>query len=377
MNNWNDIVVQASGRFHEDSEFGGFGSFLKKAIHGITSVPVLGGALHAVYDVSVAGPLSLATNIAKGQRIDRAALGSLKTQLNGVKEVAPYVQTVVTLVPGVGQGVGAAIGAASALAAGKNITDAMLSAAKGAIPGGPVAQAAFSIAQAGVQGKPIDQIALAALPISDEQKKMVVASVQAAKDIAHGKNVAKSVYESGKAVLPQEAQLALQTGIAIGHGRNLQELAKQGASMALPKLAAIGNTKALTDPALKAGLNIMHTAEEKSGFRAGVGLMQHHFIPAELNAIRGNLTPDQKKGFDVALAAHVGKLKSPLVHSNPAHQFGWYVAHGMAGAKDKNQAAMKQVLARSGDMLQASIAQRTAPPNFLTRVKLTIRGLVT
>jgi len=384
MNNWNNTVVEISPTIGADF---GWGGFLKKAFHSVThvasqglgvigKVPVVGGALHAVYDSSIAGPLSLASNIAKGQRIDHAAVGALKANINAAREIAPYVQSVVTLVPGVGQGIGGAIGAASALAGGKNITEAMAEAVKGAMPGGPLAKAAFEIAQAGIQGKPIDQVAIAALPLGDAEKKAVLSSVQAARDIAHGKNVAKSVYEHGKGLLPPEAQTALQTGIALGHAKNLQDLAKAGAAAAGPSLAKLGAAKIMESPVLKSGLSALKDAQAQTGFKVGSGLMGRAFTHQELTAIRGTLTPEAKKGFDLAAAAHIGAAKAPIKSGSPAYRFGWYAAHGIEGAKDKNKLALKVTLAANNDMIQGSIAHRSAADGFLARVKQAIRGFV-
>src|SRR5262249_39106355 len=80
-----------------------------------------------------------------------------------VGPLVPYVQSVVSFVPGLGTGVSAALGAAQALADGRPITDAVVAAARGAIPGGPLAQMAFDTAWGLAHGKPIDAAVLASL----------------------------------------------------------------------------------------------------------------------------------------------------------------------------------------------------------------------
>lgn len=386
---WLDTAAHASGRAHFGSDFGGFFhslghrfSAISKGIAkgagsvggALSKVPIVGSGLHAVYDAGISGPISLAANVASGQRIDKAALGSLKATLKDTKDLAPYVQTVISVVPGVGQGVSGAIGAASALASGKNISQALLEGAKGALPGGPIAKASFDIASAGVQGKPISEVALAALPLSNDQKKMVVASVHAARDIAHGKRVDESVFNAGKALLPKDAQAALVTGVALAHAKNLQDLASKGAAAAMKQLPVVGNAKVLSTDVLKAGLSQLKSAEQKTGFTAGVGLMSHVVNRTELNTIRGRLTPDQKKGFDLAISEHIGYLTHPLPITIPAAQrFGYYVSQGMATAKPDNQKAMKAILASHSGMTQGLLmAKQNTHIGFWTKVKLYI-----
>ena len=68
---------------------------------GLGEIPVVGGAVKGVYNLSIGGPIKFANEIASGARVDKAALRHLKSQLADVKAVAPYAQTVLSLVPGV------------------------------------------------------------------------------------------------------------------------------------------------------------------------------------------------------------------------------------------------------------------------------------
>jgi len=167
-------------------------------------------------------PFSTASQLMQGGRIDKVALGQFKQALGATRELAPYIQTVISFVPGIGTGVSAGIGGALALAEGKPITEAMLAAAKSAIPGGPAAQMAFNIAQAALQHKPLDQIAIAALPISDTAKKALVTGIAVAKDLAAGKRVDQVLLDQGTKMLPPQMQKAVQIGIAMGHAKSLQ-----------------------------------------------------------------------------------------------------------------------------------------------------------
>ena len=200
-----------------------------KLVAKVTSkIPVLGAITGAVNQVALM-PIAVTQGILEGGRIDKVALSNLKQTLASVKTLGPYVQTVMSMVPGIGTGVSAAIGAGLALAEGKSITEAMLAGVKGAIPGGPAAQAAFSVAQGAIEGKPIDQIAIGALPIGDAQKKLLVQGMQAVKDIAKGKNVAHALVDNAVKSLPPQYAKAVQIGMAMGHAKNLQDALKTGA----------------------------------------------------------------------------------------------------------------------------------------------------
>jgi hypothetical protein len=97
------------------------------------------------------------------QAIASKALAPALAVIRMAGPVLPYVQSVISFVPGVGTGVSAALGAAQALADGRPIDEAIVAAAKGAIPGGPMAQMAFDAAWGLAHGRPIEAAALDAL----------------------------------------------------------------------------------------------------------------------------------------------------------------------------------------------------------------------
>lgn len=194
--------------------------------------PVLKNVTKA-YGALVLLPATAAAQLLQGKRLDHIAVDQFKTAVRSAKTLAPYVQTVVSVVPGVGQGLSAGLGGALALAEGQSITQAVEAAVKSAIPGGPLAQAAFSVASGVMQGKPIDQIALNALPIGAAQKQLLARGLSAAKDLAAGKRVDQVLLDQALQQLPPQIQKAVQIGTAIGHAKNLQGAlgaAAQGAS---------------------------------------------------------------------------------------------------------------------------------------------------
>lgn len=369
-NNWNDIICHASGRDDMGSDFGwnlfhAVRSVGKTVAGGVSSVgkqldkvPVVGKGLHAVYNVAT-GPIELTAHLASGERIDHAVIGSMKGQLAAAKGIAPYAATVVSMVPGVGTGVSAAIGAASALASGKPITEALISAARNALPGGPLAQSAFDVVHAAASGKKITDIALSAIPLPPEQKEALRQGIEVAKDVAAGKRIDKILLNrvnDNMKFLPDGVRQAAQVGMALGQGKNIQNsMMAAGAPDALAKFAGLGKDKIKLDAVLGAGhASIPETL--KKGFELGAGVSQFKVSPTELHAIRSKLTPDQKGGFDMALSTHVGKLtKSLPANMDPKVKFGYYASIGMKSAKPENQAAMKKVLAKNKHTTQGML----------------------
>jgi hypothetical protein len=165
------------------------GSVAKTVGDTIGKVPVIGTPLHALYDLQTGQPFRIADSIVKGKRIDRIAYDEFKASIKNAQTIAPYAQSVVAMVPGIGTGAAGIIGAANALSKGQTIDKAIIEGVRGAVPGGVVARAAFDVGYAAVSGKGIDQIALAAIPLPPAQKAIITQGALALKDIAEGKRV--------------------------------------------------------------------------------------------------------------------------------------------------------------------------------------------
>lgn len=193
----------------------------KQAVHTVSKIPVIGKVAIAAGTLAYL-PQIAAQQLLSGKRIDHVAIDSLKSAVKSYRTLAPYVQSVVSVVPGLGTGLSAGIGGALALAEGQSITQAVEQAVKSSLPGGPLAQAAFSVASGVMQGRPIDQIAINALPISSTEKQLLVRGLSAAKDLAAGKRVDQVVLDQALRSLPPNLQKAVQVGTAIGHAKNLQ-----------------------------------------------------------------------------------------------------------------------------------------------------------
>lgn len=201
------------------------------ALNVVAKVPLIGPLAKSTSSLMLA-PLGMADALARGGRIDKVVLGSLKQQLKDVKQIAPYVQTVMSVVPGVGQGLSGALGASLALADGQSLNDAFIAGVKGAIPGGPLVQAAAGLALDAMQGKPIADSVLNNLPLAPQAKQAIRAGLSAAQAMARGQRVDQALLDNALKLVPPQYQKAIQVGAAIGHAKSLQDAAGKAVSAA-------------------------------------------------------------------------------------------------------------------------------------------------
>jgi hypothetical protein len=245
------------------------------ASHAVAKIPIIGGPLHIALDLT---PFKLADSIASGARLDHAFLDEFKRNIASAREAAPYAQTIVSMVPGVGTGVAAAIAAGSALAQGRPITEAVLAGIKGAVPGGAAGALAFDTAHA----------------------------------LAMGKNPTKAVLEAARAQLPEAARPAFDIGMAVASGRKLQAALVDGvknmATNQLGKLAQLGAGELAKSPILMAAHNLV-PEQSQAGFKAAAGLLSHSGVPElAIVAARSKLGPAARHGFDEALKAYTRRF---------------------------------------------------------------------
>lgn len=281
-------------------------------------VPVLGGALAAASGL-LAGPINVANGLANGGRIDRVLMNNLKTSISQIKTLAPYVQTVISFVPGIGTGLSGAIGAGLALASGMKVTDAILAGVKGALPGGPIAAAAFDVAQAVAQGKPIAQIAINAIPISPAAKQALVQGVQLAKDLANGKKVSQALIDNALKALPAQAQQAVQIATALAHAKNLQQ-AVSGVAQAAGVAASLSSGVAAATQIARLAPGIKVPPQLTAAVAAGLKAKQTVQAATSL-ASQGHAPAAQFLSF--LQKPHIsGPIHQPFqarFHTGPAH----------------------------------------------------------
>jgi hypothetical protein len=362
-----------------------------KIMKGIEHIPVAGPLIHGVLDVGNA-PFRITEEIGRGKRLDRAAMSGLKELGSGVHEVAPYAQTIVALVPGVGTAASAAIGAAAAIAEGQPLDDIAMSAVAGTVPGGAFAKTGYDIGKAALKHKPIGSIVLkglgdlgpqlgvvipdaakdaignglnlarhiaSGLPVDPKLVEHAIKALpeptmriaaQTARNLASHKSVADVLIESGQQMIPglsvdqrKDLDGAMKIGMAMGHAQHLQALTKQIVNGPAMKghLANVAKGVISRDTTLQAARGMLKNVGTH-GFDQGVGMMQHQITPYQFHAVRSQLAAPDRKGFDVATALHIGRVAGPPIPIGlPARmRVGYHVTHGMLGAPVANKVAM-------------------------------------
>lgn len=363
--------------------------------NAFSKVPVVGGALHGIWSHTV-GYVSIADNIVKGVRIDKAISRHLESELKNVKEVAPYAQTVIAVVPGIGPVASGAIGAGLALASGQPIDQAIEAGIAGTIPGGAIAKVAFDAGKAVIQGKSPAEIGLAAagnivkavgVPVPDIANKVIGVGLEAAKAAVNGKRVDSALLSSvidqlpanvkqvanaardaaggakladvllqqGQNMIPglsPDARKALNQGLNIGmavaQGKNLQTIAIQQLNRPEIKQMILNSGKQAiqVDKILQQGQNLLKGGVGTLGYQMGAGLMSMKSGVNDILAVRNQLSGPDKKGFDMATAAHIGRVThkaAPLPNSTASAAY--LITKGMQGAAPAMKMGMMQTIA--------------------------------
>lgn len=348
--NWLTNVVRTSGKAAH-SVTHAVSSTTGKVTGLALKVPVIGPGLHGVASMTEA-PFKIADEIASGARIDKVAFRTLKQQVQDVHEIAPYAQTVISVVPGVGQGISGAIGASLAMANGRPITEAFETGIKDSIPGGPIAQSVFSVSSAIMKGKPIDEVGISALPISDAQKKALAEGLQVTKRLASGEKVSKIALDEAKrnlskavAGLPDTVGHSLKIGIALGNAVRLQTLVKKSSPNLISGLISKASKVVSKDDVLKEGMKVFPNG--KSGFLTGVGVTQFQVTPDAVISIRKKLSGENRKAFDAALSLHIGRATHKQPKLPPAGRAGYYMTMGMQGANPEQKTGIMKSVSKA------------------------------
>jgi hypothetical protein len=272
-------------------------------------IPIIGAGLKGLYGFTYGTLIQSAANVVSGVRLDKVVSRHFESQVQNIKEVAPYVQTVISLVPGIGPGISGAVSAGLTLAQGKPLDEALIAAAIGAVPGGALAKSMAQMAVAAASGKSLSDIAVSALPIPPAAKEALQAGLRVASDVAQGKRVDKSLLaEANRQIerLPAQYRKAAQIGIALGQGKKLQDVAMQQLPTLIAAggpLARAGRTIAMQSPVLRQARGLV--AHGQHGFDIAQGLLARGSVPFhEINRVRSGFRGAALKGFDAAIALH-------------------------------------------------------------------------
>lgn len=271
---------------------------------GIASIPIAGPLIHGAIQLNPVTALGgMTARVLSGERIDHAFLDTAKEQVRAVKEIAPYVKTVMSFVPGVGTGLAAAIAAGTALAEGRSITDAVLEGLAGAVPGGQLGKSVFTGVVALTHGNSLSSVVL------DKVKEQLPANVRQAVDtavnVAQGKNVREAVLQAIRANIPGDVKKALDIGAAVGVARNAQSAVIN----AVTKPEVINKLASLPVPKELAAF-VPHGAEQKA-FKVAAQLLSHKGVtPHAVAAARAKFQVHERAGFDHAIKA-VKSVRNP------------------------------------------------------------------
>lgn len=171
----------------------------------------------------VTSPYKLTADIASGKNVFASLKDTVKRDLASVKEVAPYAQAVLSVVPGVGQGINMAIAAGSAIAQGQPITAALIAGVKGALPGGPLAAQAFDSAYKIARGENLSDVALQAVINRLPGGEVAKQAAQTAIAVAKGQNIQQAALGIAKATLPG-GELT-QAALDVASGKSVKDVA--------------------------------------------------------------------------------------------------------------------------------------------------------
>jgi hypothetical protein len=374
-------------------------------VHGVASgfqaiatelgrIPLVGPGLHGILIIETA-PFLFADSVASGERIDRAAIANLAQQVTAVREVAPYAQTVLSLMPGVGQGVSAAIGASLALAQGRPIDEAVLAGMQAALPGGPAARAAFSLTVHAASGDNVldsaGNIGVDALGLPPAAAAGLHTALNTVYRAAKGDNIPKAALEEARTFMPdKDTRDAFDVAIALANGKRLQDAAISELSNLSPEqraaLVATGTDLIQQTPVLQAADKTIGTTAQKfghlgeslvsdpaaqNGYRLGVGLMRHAGVNEDtVRAVRGQLTSAaEQRGFDTGLAMYKGAVTTHVdASTDVGTAAGYLAARGMTGNPnplDKTE-AVKTFMIIPQQRAGVALAVKTAASRRLT-----------
>lgn len=337
--NWLVSVVSAAGK-----PFAAVAHTVSAAWSTVTDVlgdiPLIGPALHGVLTIA-SGPFTFTDRIISGERLDRALIQDFRDKLSGIREVAPYAQTVLSFVPGIGTGVAAAIGAGLALAQGRPIDEAILEGVKDAVPGGAIGQATYGLVVNAATGKNLIKSAadfgVEALNLPPAAAEGLHKALNVAYAAAKGDNIPMAALNEARSYVPPEGQRAFDIAVAMAQGKRLQDALINGlsnlASDQVKQIQNLGKSVVQESPVIQAlekkidqvqpaqfGKGVLNAADDvKKGFEMGLGMMRHAGVNEDtLNVVRNQLTPKQREGYDIALGVYKQAVTKHLPDSTVA-----------------------------------------------------------
>ncbi len=307
-------------------------------VRALADTPVSHAVLDNPVSKMVTSPLEAAYRISTGDNVFQAFGDMLKAQAAGL----PYVQAVLSFVPGVGAGINAAIAAGAALAQGKRIDDALYEGIQGALPGGPAAVAAFKGVVGAIRGQNLGDIAMSTLHDSLPPALQPAASMAIA--LVHGENI-QSALASGAVSAIKPALAAISGPIWEATTVSIPGLSDTVSTGV--KLAENLGRSSVVDPVLKVSRAALATPAAQVGFNVANGIFNNaQKLPPEAIALVRNQLKDAAAitGFDTAAAIFKGRrIGIPAPPNMNADQLAAYFA--AKGLRDAPADIIKAVTA--------------------------------
>lgn len=297
------------------------GGAIETVGEGIGSIPVLGDLLGVVWS-GATSPVAIAKNIANGVPIDQVALKAFERELANIKKAAPYAQTVISFVPGIGPVASGAISAGIAMANGQPIDEILIAGAKGAIPGGPLAAAAFEASVGAIQGKSIEEIGIGTVSnlgqavgvkLPEDAERYLAAGLQVAKGVAQGENVQTAIVSEAIEQLPPQARDAAKAAQQVSNGAALSDiLLENGLNRASERVSAQFGAERFTAKALnKTTVNRMVSRDQTNkmlqGDRLGAHTVSYTAAAKRKNEIRKAMKDAIQAGIAMGSGAYYQK----------------------------------------------------------------------
>ena len=386
------------------------GDIASSAVHAVSDaassigdffggIPLVGAGLRGTFDLMYGAPFRIADNVVSGDRIDRVALAAVKDVVADVRDVAPYVQTVIAVVPGVGPVVSGAISAGLALASGQPIDQALLAGVRGAIPGGALGAAVFDVAVAAAEGRPIADAALAALPIPATAKRALGSALAVVQKVANGERVDSALIDEAIAALPPQAQEAARAARELAGGANLGDVlleeaqklipagvdALKGLALGLGSGLALGQARKLQawaaqqaiDPGFvrtvaDAGASAQYASEAVAnarramppevtrGFDLAIGLVSLSATRVQTNALAATLAGADVEGFQRGMALATGRRYVDVSRGPSAAKVAAILRPTITTPSQSLVAAVRNVLGKPAVNVQQSAARTEA-----------------
>ncbi len=142
----------------------------------------------------------------------------------------------ISYIPVVGTAVSFIITATISLAQGKSIDQAMLDGIGNALPGQPMSGMAFNAVRAIASGKRLDGIAIAALPIPESTKEVLVTAIRIFEQIADGEKLTDITMNEVYNRLPPAGKEAMGVARRVINGDPIERIAMDSAGGNLSKL---------------------------------------------------------------------------------------------------------------------------------------------